>query len=82
MTCMSTKKTNPTHLNRATDTESLIDCIITDCSPINDNVLCDIIVKSDQLATLGMIGLLVETKKMLNQKTLYRKGLYCHKSSN
>ena len=69
-------KTNPTHLNRANNTESFIDCIITDRSLISDTVICDIIVKSDHLSTLSMLGLLVETKQMPNQKTLYSKKNY------
>ena len=66
-------KTIPTRLNRANDTENLIDYIITNCSLINDNVICDSIVKGDHFATLSMLGLLAETKKMLVQKTFYDK---------
>ena len=53
-------KTIPTRLNWAIKTESLIDFIITNCSLINDTVLCDSIVKVENLATLSMSGLRVE----------------------
>ena len=55
-------QTIPTRLNRGNNTKSLIDYIFTDCSTINDTIICDSIVKSDHFATLSLLGLHVETK--------------------
>ena len=57
-------QTIPTRLNKGNNTKSLIDYIITDCSTINDTIICDSIVKSDHFATLSLLGLHVETKKV------------------
>ena len=59
---------NPTCLNRGNNTKSLIDYIITECSTINDTIICDSIVKSDHFATLSLLGLHVEAKKVPVQK--------------
>ena len=61
-------QTIPTRLNGGNNTKSLIDYIITDCSTINDTIICDCIVKSDHFATLSLLGLHVETKKVPVQK--------------
>ena len=47
-------QTIPTRLNGGNNTKSLIDYIITDCSTINDTIICDRIVKSDHFATLSL----------------------------
>ena len=62
-----------TRLNRGNNTKSLIDYIITDCSTINDTLICDSIVKSDNFATLSLLGLHVETKKVpVQKKNIFR----------
>ena len=69
-------QTIPTRLNRGNNTKSLIDYIITDCSTINDTIICDSIVKSDHFATLSLLGLHVETKKVPIQKKFFDKKNY------
>ena len=69
-------KTIPNCLNRGNNTKSLIDYIINDSSTINDNIICDNIVKSDKLATLSLIGLHVETKKVQVQTKFFDKKKY------
>ena len=59
-----------------TKTKSLIDYIITDCSTINDTIICDSIVKSDHFATLSLLGLHIETKKVPVQKKFFDKKNY------
>ena len=69
-------QTIPTRLNRGNNTKSLIDYIITDSSTINDTIICDSIVKSDHFATLILLGLHVETKKVPVQKKFFDKKNY------
>ena len=69
-------QTIPTRLNRGNNTKSLIDYIITDCSTINDTIICDSIVKSDHFATLSLLGLHVESKKVPVQKKFFDKKNY------
>ena len=69
-------QTIPPRLNRGNYTKSLIDYIITDCSTINDTIICDSIVKSDHFATLSLLGLHVETKKIPVQKKFFDKKNY------
>ena len=66
-------QTIPTRVNCANNTKSLIDYIITDCSTINDTVICESIVKSDHFPTLCLLGLHVETKKVPIQKRFLEK---------
>ena len=63
----------PTRLNRGNNTKSLIDYIITDCSTINDTIICDSMAKSDHFATLSLLGLHVETKKVPVRKKIFDK---------
>ena len=58
----------PTCSNRGNNTKSLIDYNITECSTINDTIICDSIVKSDHFATLSLLGLHVEAKKVPVQR--------------
>ena len=68
-------QTIPTHLNRGNNTKSLIDYVITDCSTINNTIICDSIVKSDHFATLSLLGLHVETKRVPVQRKFFDKKL-------
>ena len=69
-------QTIPTRLNRGNKTKSLIDYMITDCSTINDTIICDSIIKSDHFANLSLLGLHVETKKVPVQKKFFDKKNY------
>ena len=66
-------QTIPTRLNRGNNIKSLIDCINTDCSTIKDTIICDSIVKSDHIATLSLLELRVEFKKVPFQKIVLDK---------
>ena len=69
-------QTIPTRLNWGNNTKSLIDYIITDCSTINDTIICDSIVKSDHFATLSLLGIHAEIKKIPIQKKNFDKKNY------
>ena len=69
-------QTIPTRLNRDNNTKSRIHYIITDCSIINDTIIFDSILKSDHFASLSLLRLHVETKKVPVQKKLFDKKNY------
>ena len=73
-----TNQTIPTRLNRGHNTKILIDYIITDCSTINDTIICDSIVKSDHFATLSLLGLHVELKRYQSRKNFSIKRTIMH----
>ena len=56
----------------------MFDYFIIDCSNINDTIICDSIVKSDHFATLSLLGLHVETKKVPVQQNFSIKRTIMH----
>ena len=71
-------QTIPTRLNRGNNTKSLIDYIITDCSTINDTIICDSIVKSDHFATLSLSGFKLKLKRYQFKKKFSIKRTIMH----
>ena len=68
-------QTIPTRLNRVNNNKSLNGYIISDCSTLNDTIICHRIIKSDQFATIRQLGLHVETRKSPVQKKFLKKKL-------